>query len=363
MNIVLKLSKLCNLRCSYCYEYDQLANPARMPLSGLAQFFESLATWLDSQQLRVGLEVALHGGEPLLLPPDYLRAVVDLQRRALGGAGHQVRNTVQSNLYRVRDDMLACLQELDIGLGVSIDVHGAARVDARGRCAEPAVDRNLRRLLDSGLAERITMGGISVLHAGNVEQAVATYHYFAELGLNYRILPIFAMEAPGPRMTPLMLSAEQIVDAFRAVMHARLVTEAPAIRVEPLDEYLQTAGLKRRNQPRPPSSQQLPWSLIVDTQGDAYLHADAYSPGGRLGNVFTQPFGELMASSAYAQALAAQRQRLQVCTRCTWEAYCTRLPVAEALHSERMTNDHGEAVCAIAQPFLSTLDEWMRQAA
>jgi uncharacterized protein len=27
---VVKLSKLCNMRCSYCYEWNELGNPARM---------------------------------------------------------------------------------------------------------------------------------------------------------------------------------------------------------------------------------------------------------------------------------------------------------------------------------------------
>jgi len=31
----MKLSKLCNLRCTYCYEYEELAQKARMPLEGI----------------------------------------------------------------------------------------------------------------------------------------------------------------------------------------------------------------------------------------------------------------------------------------------------------------------------------------
>jgi len=38
MHFVLKLSKLCNLRCTYCYEYDELAVKDRMPREGL-EFF------------------------------------------------------------------------------------------------------------------------------------------------------------------------------------------------------------------------------------------------------------------------------------------------------------------------------------
>ena len=362
MNVVLKLSKLCNLRCTYCYEYEHLANPARMPITGLAHFFRSLAEWLDTQDQRVRIEVALHGGEPLLLPVDYLTQVMTSQA-PLRNAGHPVRNTVQSNLYRMRRETLRCLETFDVGLGVSIDVHGQARVDASGRCAEAVVDRHLRDLLDSGLADRIDLGGISVLHAGNVDQAVATYQYFAELGLNYRILPIFSMQTPEPRMRSLMLPPARIVEAFRAVLQARLADGAGGIRIEPLEEYLQTAGLRQQGERRPPVSDKLPWSLIVDTQGDAYLHADAYSPGARLGNVFSDAFSDIMGSSAYAQALRQQHQRTRLCEPCPWGAQCTRLPMAQALFSERTLGADGQGRCAVARPFLQTLDDWLGQAA
>ena len=133
MNVVLKLSKLCNLRCTYCYEYEHLANPARMPITGLAHFFRSLAEWLDTQDQRVRIEVALHGGEPLLLPVDYLTQVMTSQA-PLRNAGHPVRNTVQSNLYRMRQETLRWLETFDVGLGVSIDVDAMGLPRAAGTC-------------------------------------------------------------------------------------------------------------------------------------------------------------------------------------------------------------------------------------
>jgi uncharacterized protein len=222
MNIVLKLSKLCNLRCTYCYEYDHLADPARMPLDGLAYFFARLGEHLASLPAPPALEFALHGGEPLLLPADYLRAVVSLQREHLGRHGIGFRNSVQTNLYRVPEERLELLAELEMGLGVSLDVSGGARVDARGHDAEARVQVQLRALLASPLGRRLRVGGISVLHAGNWERVAETYAFFAGLGLDYRILPIFSMHEPPPRLRPLMLQPTQVVQALQAVQRAQL---------------------------------------------------------------------------------------------------------------------------------------------
>ena len=82
MHFVMKLSKLCNLRCNYCYEYEELDNKERMPLEGLDFFFRNLAIYLKSQPVenRV-VNFILHGGEALLLPHSYLRAFREIQKK------------------------------------------------------------------------------------------------------------------------------------------------------------------------------------------------------------------------------------------------------------------------------------------
>jgi uncharacterized protein len=64
---VMKLSKQCNLRCTYCYEFDELGIADRMALDDLEAFLSGLATDQPPDgwpQLRF----VFHGGEPLLLP-------------------------------------------------------------------------------------------------------------------------------------------------------------------------------------------------------------------------------------------------------------------------------------------------------
>jgi sulfatase maturation enzyme AslB (radical SAM superfamily) len=46
MQIVVKVSKLCNLRCEYCYEYPELGNRAAMSREQLAAMYRSLGDYL-----------------------------------------------------------------------------------------------------------------------------------------------------------------------------------------------------------------------------------------------------------------------------------------------------------------------------
>jgi len=353
VNVVLKLSKLCNLRCVYCYEYDALADPARMPLPSLERFFEGLSHQYRAGGWSTGLQFALHGGEPLLLPQDYLRAIVELEERSFGAHGIPYSNAIQTNLYRVPDGTLPLLAELGIGLGVSLDVHGGQRVDASGRDAEGRVKANLRRLLDAGWADRIKIGGISVLHAQNADRAADTFRFFAELGLNYRILPIFSMTEPPARMRDLMLAPERVLEAFQAVLGALFSWRGPSIRVYPLQDYLAAAAAHVSDRPAAgydPSTME--WALIIDTNGDTYAHAEAYSSAHRLGNAFRDDIADMFASDARRRLLAERAQRAHVCATCEFGRSCDHLPVVESLVSERAYDDRGRLRCPVARPMI-----------
>lgn len=42
MSWTVKVSKLCNLRCRYCYEWEGLANPARISLAEWAKILTAI---------------------------------------------------------------------------------------------------------------------------------------------------------------------------------------------------------------------------------------------------------------------------------------------------------------------------------
>jgi len=64
---VVKISKLCNLRCTYCYEFPFLGNPERMSLHDLFRMFQHIADYYSDNPKR--MDFVWHGGEPLLRLP------------------------------------------------------------------------------------------------------------------------------------------------------------------------------------------------------------------------------------------------------------------------------------------------------
>ena len=174
LHVVIKLSKLCNLRCEYCFEYDQLGEPARMGSAQLRQLFINIRDYVRTlpPQPRV-VHLVLHGGEPLLLPPAMVHEFFALKTKVFAGEPLHTQVELQTNLVRLSEASLTMLRETGVGVGVSHDVVGGARVDISGRERHAAVLRNLERLRGAG----VPFGGISVLHRRNLDRVDAIFDF------------------------------------------------------------------------------------------------------------------------------------------------------------------------------------------
>lgn len=358
MNFILKLSKLCNLRCTYCYEYDSLADRERMPLAGLEFFLRHLAEALEAMPSAPRVRFILHGGEPLLLPRAYLAAVCGAMEHHLGQRGLLHDIALQTNLTRLDDDAIALLRSHRISLGVSFDVLGEQRVDAGGCSADHRVVGNMQRLVDDGLG----FGGIAVMHAHNVDAVRHIHAFYQELGVSMRLLPIFARHEPDARTAPLMLTAERVVAAL-CELADHLLDHPDPIPVRPLEEWMRAAA-RTVHGVRGPAHDPMrdgEWAVIVDTNGDVYNHGDAYTAEGWYGNLFQQTWAEIAAGPARRRMHRRRMARAVTCEGCRFDGRCNRLPVIEAYQSQQLEDAHGTPRCAVARPVLEHIHGRMRR--
>ena len=159
-----------------------------------------------------------------------------------------------------------------------------------------------------------------------------------------------------------MLEAEEIVGALQRVFRAWLSSAEPRITVYPVQDHFEAAvrhGRELVADVYDPA--QAEWALIVDTNGDAYTHSDAYEPGHCLGNVFRQPVAAVLDSDARRRLLSARATRAETCERCRFGQACSRIPVIEALPSERRVDAAGRTECTVAQPLIAWMTELIAQ--
>lgn len=180
-SFICKVASRCNLDCDYCYVYrhaDQSwrSQPTRMSMDTAAQ----LGRRINEHACEHGLyevELTLHGGEPLLLGVDYLRALCEAVTHAAPDV--RIRWNGQTNGTAYTEEVLDFCREWDVSFGLSMDgpraVNDRHRLDHAGRSSFAQVERSIE-LLSSPRARGLWGGILAVIDLES--DPVETYSYF-----------------------------------------------------------------------------------------------------------------------------------------------------------------------------------------
>jgi uncharacterized protein len=357
MFFVLKLSKLCNLRCEYCYEYEELALKDRIPLAKFNMFISGLADFYvgfyRDRKTRTPLTFVFHGGEPFLNKPDYLRATLNILRNHLQPAGVPYVVATQTNLTLYKKEILDLFVEYGVNLGVSFDVFGGLRTTVAGAESQDIVLRNLQRLRDDGYLEPLNVGGIAVLTSQNIGRVLDIYKFYKGLGMSFRMLPVFNQSADRDYRAPgLEVSHARVLAAYKRVAQAQL-QDNMQISISPIGDYFKAAVIACLNRT---GNRYDPWdeeyALIINTNGDTYSDGDTYSNEGFIGNIYEQPFSEIYRSERRKKVCEVRELRAQTCRLCPYDQRCNQMPMAECKPSERQLDAKGRLICTIARPMI-----------
>jgi uncharacterized protein len=153
---VLKIAERCNLNCSYCYMYNKgdtsfRDRPKFMSQEVAAAMLGRLVAYAARHKL-TELELALHGGEPLLAGREWVSWFLDEAQAAADSGGISFTVAVQTNGTLLDGAWLELLSSHDVRVGVSCDGpqqwHDANRRDFSGRGSYTKVRHALILLAD-----------------------------------------------------------------------------------------------------------------------------------------------------------------------------------------------------------------------
>lgn len=356
---VVKASKLCNLRCKYCYEWEELADPERMSLDLWEKVLIALREHLEESSRKafhaglVQADIIWHGGEPLLLPASYFEDVLALQRDVFPAAWLEsglVQNTMQTNLYKAPEGTLELLKAHGFSLGVSYDATPGTRVTAAGKPTEDRVRENIARVQQLGFDP----GAIVVLAGHTAPRLIDVYRELRGTVRDMKLLPLFN----GPDSRPMEgLEADNgtLVDALAALFEYWL-EDGCAMSVDPLERYFTAVlntrlGLATRAYDRRHYGDNV---MIVNIDGALRTPGASYDDP-PLGNLSRQSISEILSGSVNAATLDREDHvRETVCGSCRYRGGCNTYPL--------FASDDGgmeTASCPIARPLMARMDRYL----
>jgi uncharacterized protein len=355
---VVNPSKLCNLRCSYCYEWNELGNAAKMSPELLRSVFVAVRDYhlaLEDRFTDVVSNISWLGGEPLILSLDYLEQIMALEEEVLGDlmGRRAFYNVVQTNLYQLTDPVIAFLRRYNWKPGISLDVVPGVRLSVGGRETEKKVIANVKRLRDQG----IQPDAIVVLAKHTTPHVVRIHDFFVKQGFSrVRFLPLFAGPPERP-MDSVLATNEEIAEAM-CQLFVHWVETGTQLEIEPLQEYLhnilrQMVGVRSGLYDRGDLGEGV---LIVNTNGDLYQLLDAYDPELAMGNVGRDSIEEILKSEATQRTMLRDAAvRTSMCGPCKYAGTCNGTP---ALESPSKGDDNGR--CAVTHRVYSFIENYLR---
>lgn len=354
---VIKVSKFCNMRCAYCYEWDELSQREKMPLLIWRRLFEAIRDFHQIQSVRHGLahtSIVLHGGEPLALPLAYLNDVMAIADEVLSYPSRtDLRIAVQTNLYRLPEKLLEFLRGNRIDIGVSYDFVPGVRMAVNGKETEAHVRENMKRLTQNGIA----YGAITVLAKHTCGRICEVHDFFADLGIPWRVLPLF----DGPESRPSALfsaSHDELIDALHTLF-VHWFEAGIRIPVAPLMEHFENAlrklaGIHGRLYDRRIDGEGV---FVVNHDGSLFRILDGYDPEFALGNVGTNTISEILEHTQYRASLDRDDEHRELyCSKCEYNGACNGWPA----FASRQSGDY-EGKCPLSYRIHRFMEDYLRQ--
>lgn len=165
IEVILKVTDACNLRCKYCYNSEK--NYKNETLS-LERFEKLLNVLLTGYNL---IHIIWHGGEPLCAGLDYFKAAMDVEKKVHIQSSVVIENSIQTNGTLINDQWIKFFKEHDFKVGISFD--GVENEKYRQQTDKTLAA--MKKLKEAGISF-----GCNAVVADNDYDLAANYKFFKE---------------------------------------------------------------------------------------------------------------------------------------------------------------------------------------
>lgn len=163
MVLVMKATRLCNLRCTYCHSWKEGPNQ----IMGFEVLAKTTRDALQRPDVR-RVNFVWHGGEVTLLPIVFFKKALWLQRM-FKSEGQVITNSIQTNATRLNDEWVSLFGSTRFDVGVSIDgppeIHDQRRRTVSGQPTWKQVRAGIAQLQQAN----VSCGALVVLDQEVVE--------------------------------------------------------------------------------------------------------------------------------------------------------------------------------------------------
>lgn len=368
------IGPICNLDCKYCFYLEKESlypNVNKWAMS--AEVLESyIRQYIEAHDAPV-VNFAWQGGEPTLLGVEYVRNLVQIQKRYANGK--RIQNAFQTNGVLLSDGWAALFKENDFLIGISIDgpreLHDTYRVDKGGQPTFDKVMRGIETLKRNG----VEFNTLTTVHAGNGNHPIEVYRFLKANGSGFmQFIPIVERIAHQTTSNELQLISSDFAGAARVAPWSIEPRQFGRFLCAIFDEwvrrdvgryYVQLFDVSLEMWTGMEASlcvfrKQCGAALVIEHSGDLYSCDHFVYPQNRLGNIMEAPI-EALAGSEMQRAFGEAKETAlpKYCRECDVRFACN----GECPKHRFLTTPDGERglnyLCAGYKMFFHHVDSYM----
>lgn len=327
----LKPTERCQLQCAHCFvNRDFLRSSPRWDLSTFERVMRRFQDYFRAHPVAGRtMQLIWHGGEPLLMRPDFYRRAVPLARALLAEVDVALQVSIQSNLLLIDDEWIRVIkEEFGGGIGTSFD-WGLRTVAGSG---DTFRTRWLEKYWQCREA-KVTVGAITVVNRACIDIPEDVYDFFNDLGCPFEMYPMapWGDENGKARIGEYGVTVEEYGRWLVRVWNR--YRDDPAPRTRPLFLHRLVRALAVGE----PVGNHMAGdcaagNLVVSTDGTAsYCPALAGSREHLYGNLLVTDLESLLRSPVRLSVFRRQLLLPEDCRACQWSHLCHAGCPAEAL--------------------------------
>lgn len=342
-NIMIKpAGSLCNLDCHYCYYLDKAeiygGHEPKMSLEMLETCVREYIAANDVPEVTFNW----HGGEPLVMGPDFYRKALELQRKYAGGK--VIHNTLQTNGTLIDAEWASFLADNDFLVGISIDgprdIHDKYRKDKGGAPTFDKVMRGLERLYRAG----VQYNTMTTINKASEGRGLEVYNFMKSVGSRYmQFMPVvehvkYPLNAAGKpnkgarpfivdpsvegaQISPWSVSSLAFGKFLCEIFDRWVCNDVGQYFVNQFDATL--AGMCGAQPGTCVYAETCGGNSIIEHNGDVYSCDHFVYPKYKLGNICEKGIREMMESSEQVKFGIGKRNELPYkCRKCRYLYAC-----------------------------------------
>ena len=176
--LIIQGSPFCNIDCKYCYLPDRL-NKKRISVDTVLKAVQRI---VDENLIDKEFSIVWHAGEPLSVPIEFYREVVDKVKLIIP-EGKKVVHHIQSNGMLLTQEWCDFIKQADIRMGLSCDgpkfLHDKNRLTRSGKGSFDEVMKGIELLKKNEIDFHI----IGVITDTSLDHTDEIYNFFYDMGI------------------------------------------------------------------------------------------------------------------------------------------------------------------------------------